>query len=87
MIRTYSDTLIALDSEVGTRKGVPIAIITAEEVTRNARQEVKVVFYGNIASGAATKLVSGVKFNFRGFIATDHRGELELVGLTFSLIA
>lgn len=87
MIRTYSDSLIVLDSKVAMMRGGTKRItVIAETSTSGNPKEVKINFYGRLAESISEKLVPGMKFTYRGFI-TIESGEPTLVGQTFALIA
>lgn len=87
MIRTYSDPLIVLSSEAGiVNVKTQRTVITAEIATNGQTKEVKIHFYGKLAEEVSERVVPGMKFTYRGFIAIDGESVI-LVGQTFTPIA
>lgn len=87
MIRLYSDPMVALEISRGFHRGtIPVTVVTSEAEVRGSAKTVSVVFYGDLAKEAASSLVQGSKFTFRGFIDIDKGGNPQIVGLTLTKI-
>lgn len=86
MIRTYSETLIALEVATGKECETSHAIITAEDNLRGKPKEVRIHFYGKTAEEVSERIVVGVRFTYRGYVSVDANGNHALIGQTFALI-
>lgn len=88
MIRTYSETMIALQTDFTANPRC--ATVRAED--SNVKdcgepQEVTIKFFGEIAEEASQRLVAGMRFTFRGYVKANAEAEMTLVGVTFTPIA
>ena len=87
MVRTYSDQLIVLEVDCDEERGVPHTIVTAETQYRNKPKEVKIHFYGKLAEQAGDRLIPGMRFTYRGYVALEDAEPPKLVAATFTPIA
>lgn len=89
MIRTYSETMIALQTDFTANPRC--ATVRAEDSNntkdRGEPQEVTIKFFGEIAEEASQRLVPGMRFTFRGYVKSNAEAEMTLVGVTFTPIA
>ena len=88
MIRTYTDPLIAISKRADrSKEDTKHTIVIAEAVLAGLNpKEVAIHFYGALADEVLERLVPGMKFTYRGFIALDGE-KLILVGQSFAPIA
>ena len=87
MVRTYSDQLIVLEAKKDEERGIPHALVIAETQYRNKPKEVEIHFYGKVAEQASSRLIPGMRFTYRGYVAIEDGEPPKLVAATFTPIA
>lgn len=88
MVRTYSSELIVLGIETSTSQDQTFkTVVVAADNINNKERELKISFYGKSAAKASTLLAKGTRFTYRGYVTSDHEGNMELVGVRITPIA